>query len=173
MCQKTFNNFRKTPNLKHRSKTIGKIQFSKIKYCSMKCTAKGRIGMKFSKEHRENISKANLKNPRRYWLGKKLSREHREKIGKRPYAQGKDNVTWRGDEAGYSPIHIWVVRWKGRPNICEHCGKKETRSRYIDWANIDHKYKRRLSDYIRLCKKCHRRYDKDRKESFEKYFMSQ
>ena len=29
----------------------------------------------------------------------------------------------------------------------------------IHWANIDHKYRRNLDDWIGLCAKCHRRYD--------------
>lgn len=37
------------------------------------------------------------------------------------------------------------------------CGKNGNR---IHWANINHKYRRILKDYIALCAKCHGEYDK-------------
>lgn len=61
-------------------------------------------------------------------------------------------------------IHLWVIRKLGTPKKCAHCGKynKENRNGYshIQYANIDHKYRRVLDDYIPLCVKCHRAYDK-------------
>jgi len=57
------------------------------------------------------------------------------------------------------PIHAWVIRHKGRPLYCEYCGKNGGSSRLYHWANVDHKYKRSLDDFIRLCVSCHRRYD--------------
>lgn len=61
------------------------------------------------------------------------------------------------DNPGYGAIHDWVRRWKGTPNLCENCGATD---RYMNWANIDHQYKRVLEDYIRLCVPCHREFDK-------------
>jgi len=72
--------------------------------------------------------------------------------------------SWKGDEVGYHALHCWVLRRKGNPKFCEHCGKKGImlkRFWSIDWANIDHKYRRVLDDYIGLCKKCHSKYDKE------------
>lgn len=66
---------------------------------------------------------------------------------------------WKGDDAGYIAIHSWVSRWKGRPDTCEKCGKSGLGGRFIQWANIDHKYNRVLDDYIRMCAKCHYAYD--------------
>jgi hypothetical protein len=54
-------------------------------------------------------------------------------------------------------MHVWVARWKVKPSLCEHCGT--TKSKKYEWANIDHKYRRVLDDYIRLCTSCHRNYD--------------
>lgn len=54
-------------------------------------------------------------------------------------------------------IHKWVKYHKGTPQICEKC-KKTNEVRY-EWANKDHRYKRNLNDYIRLCSKCHRKND--------------
>jgi hypothetical protein len=71
---------------------------------------------------------------------------------------GKRSNAWKGDNAGYVAIHMWVTRWKGKPNYCENCGTTEKRK--YEWANIDHKYHRVLDDYIRMCTSCHRKYDK-------------
>jgi hypothetical protein len=46
---------------------------------------------------------------------------------------------------------------KGKPSKCEHC-EREDKKKY-EWANIDHKYARKIEDYIRLCTSCHRLYD--------------
>lgn len=65
---------------------------------------------------------------------------------------------WRGDSVGYGGIHAWVRRHKGKAAKCTVCG--DSRPRYIQWANIDHKYNRNLEDFIELCAKCHRSYDR-------------
>ncbi len=71
---------------------------------------------------------------------------------------GENHSKWKGDKAKYITMHIWVARWKGKPKLCEHCGT--TTAKRFEWANKDHKYKRDLNDYIRLCRKCHEEYDK-------------
>jgi len=72
---------------------------------------------------------------------------------------GEDSGAWKGEEVGYGALHVWVAYWKGKPHICEKCGKYVENLKAIDWANVDHKYRRVLDDYIRMCKKCHRDYD--------------
>lgn len=62
---------------------------------------------------------------------------------------------WKGEKVGYRALHNWVKKYKGEPKICKHCGKPAKH-----WANIDHKYRRNLSDYIPLCVSCHKKYDK-------------
>lgn len=77
--------------------------------------------------------------------------------------KGKKAFAWKGDNAGYCAIHAWIVNKKGKPKNCSKCGKEQIKRngyRGIDWANIDHKYKRKLTDYIALCKKCHTFYDR-------------
>lgn len=73
--------------------------------------------------------------------------------------KGKDNPNWKGEKVSYSGIHAWVRRWKGQPKVCENCGKGGLVGKKIHWANIDHKYKRVLDDYIRMCTSCHQLYD--------------
>lgn len=64
---------------------------------------------------------------------------------------------WKGDKASYHAIHAWVRRWKGIPVKCSKCGLDNPNK--LHWANKDHSYKRRLNDYISLCRRCHFAYD--------------
>jgi hypothetical protein len=75
---------------------------------------------------------------------------------------GFTHFAWKGEKASYTAPHKWVQRWKGKPDTCEHCGKSGLKGRQIHWANIDHTYRRVLDDYIALCAKCHKAYDKAR-----------
>ncbi len=64
---------------------------------------------------------------------------------------------WKGDMVGIDGLHNWVQRHLGKPRLCEHC--KTTEAKQFDWANKSRKYKRDLSDWIRLCRSCHAKYD--------------
>lgn len=75
-----------------------------------------------------------------------------------PEQTGEKHVRWKGDKVGYVALHSWVSRWKGKPSLCEMCGN--TTAKKFEWANVDHKYRRVLDDYIRLCTKCHTNYDR-------------
>lgn len=70
---------------------------------------------------------------------------------------GVKNSKWKGDKAGEDAMHDWIKRKLGTPNYCEHCKKSD--KRVYDWANKDHSYKRKIEDYMRLCRSCHRKYD--------------
>jgi len=72
---------------------------------------------------------------------------------------GRDEASpnWKGDEVGKTALHNWVERKLGKPKKCEHCG--DTKKGKYDWANKSQEYKRELSDWIRLCKACHAKYD--------------
>lgn len=72
---------------------------------------------------------------------------------------GKNHYNWKGDNVGYFAVHAWIYKWKGTPKKCENCGST-TKKKY-EWANIDHKYRRILEDYIRMCTPCHHAYDRD------------
>ena len=82
---------------------------------------------------------------------------------------GSSNHKWKGDKVSYGALHDWVSYHKGRPKLCEHCGIAEhSDPRYFEWASISKKYKRDLDDWIRLCKKCHTKYD-DRTRGLREY----
>lgn len=150
------------------------------KFCSHSCKAKGRkgrLGQKLSSEAKKKLSDGRKKffedNPNP-WLGRKHRESSKEKmrlvkLGKPGPWRGKKRPTeeksarWMGDEVGYVGIHDWVRRWKGTPMTCESCGKTGLKSQQIHWANIDHKYRRVLDDYIRLCSSCHKKFDSNKK----------
>jgi hypothetical protein len=71
---------------------------------------------------------------------------------------GKDSPNWKGNKVGKTALHNWVEKQLGKPKKCEHC-QSTTKSKY-EWANKSQKYKRDLDDWIRLCTKCHAKYDK-------------
>ena len=81
----------------------------------------------------------------------------------KPALQQEKHPQWKGDAVGYRSIHHWVTRWKPKTNTCEICGIEKS-GHQMHWANIDHKYRRVLDDYIRLCPKCHKNYDKELKK---------
>ena len=74
------------------------------------------------------------------------------------YLTGENHPHWAGDKIGYAGIHFWVKRKLGTPKKCAHCGTTDITKKY-DWANISGKYLRRLSDWIRLCSRCHAKFD--------------
>ena len=67
---------------------------------------------------------------------------------------------WKGSQVSYGALHMWVRKWKGTPDTCEHCEKSGLNGRAIQWANKSKKYLRDLDDWIRLCVKCHKIFDK-------------
>lgn len=67
---------------------------------------------------------------------------------------------WKGNVVGYSALHRWIRKVLGTPTTCEDCGKTGLTGRKIGWANRSGLYTRNLSDWIRLCKKCHSHYDR-------------
>ena len=60
----------------------------------------------------------------------------------------------------YKTLHKWVGRTLGRPSKCEFCGRDGLSGKYIHWANKSRKYLKEISDWLRLCAKCHFDYDK-------------
>jgi len=65
---------------------------------------------------------------------------------------------FNGTAAEYRSLHYWVEKQLGKPMKCSKC-LAEDKSRY-HWANISKSYKREISDWVRLCVKCHLNMDK-------------
>lgn len=64
---------------------------------------------------------------------------------------GPNSSSWKGDKVGIDRLHSWVRENLKTPKICTDCGSKIN----IDLANISQKYKRDLTDWEWLCRKCH------------------
>lgn len=114
--------------------------------------------MEVTEKTKRKISKA--------LTGRKFTDDHKKKISEsmRKSAHkvsGNKNGSWMGDKAGVSAMHKWIVSQLGRPMKCEECSTEKAKR--FEWSNIDHKYRRDIRDYRRLCPPCHRKYD------FEKF----
>lgn len=90
--------------------------------------------------------------------GRRHSKETKTKMS--GSALGEKNHEWKGDKVGYLALHDWVRNNFGTPKKCEHCGKEGLTGQRINWANISGRYLRVKSDWVRLCVKCHRKFDK-------------
>lgn len=75
------------------------------------------------------------------------------------YLPNEKHGSWKGENVSYSGIHKWINRHLGRAEECRFCHKKWDKPKSICWSNIDHKYRRTLSDWIPLCRSCHEIYD--------------
>jgi len=71
--------------------------------------------------------------------------------------RGKQHGQWKGDKVGYSALHEWLRLRLGNPKVCDRC--PDLKAKRYEWANISGKYKRILSDWERLCVRCHRKKD--------------
>lgn len=100
-----------------------------------------------------------VKGSQAYWKGKKFSPEYRKKLSEAHIGiQAEDkHPLWKGQGAGYGSLHIWVSKHLGKPSKCEHCNT--TTAKRFEWANVSGEYYRDLNDWIRLCKKCHHKFD--------------
>lgn len=68
---------------------------------------------------------------------------------------GTNSKQWKGDQVGYFGLHLWVSKHKGKAKKCRECGSDNN----VQWANKSHEYKRDLSDWLELCRRCHMKYD--------------
>jgi hypothetical protein len=58
---------------------------------------------------------------------------------------------WRGKDVSLEGLHMWVRSRKPKPILCENCQKVPP----YDLANVSQEYKRDLSDWKWICRKCH------------------
>lgn len=68
---------------------------------------------------------------------------------------GRKNPNWKGDDAKYAAIHLWVTTRKPKPDFCIKCLKNPS----FDLHNISGEYKRDLDDWEWLCRSCHMKLD--------------
>jgi hypothetical protein len=102
----------------------------------------------------------------KYRIGKKPTNAF--KIGE---TAGSNNINWKAENASYGAKHDWASRHWGKPQLCQHCSAENLGSRKHQWANISGKYKRDRSDWLRLCAKCHFKFDGREKYMNRKGYM--
>lgn len=90
---------------------------------------------------------------------------HRAASGERAREQIKGwkndgHPFWKGEQAGYAAKHEWAYRQWGNARKCEHCDSEG--SMVYDWANVSGEYLRDRSDWLRLCRSCHQKFDRRR-----------
>lgn len=78
---------------------------------------------------------------------------------------GENSKVWRGNYVGYRALHNWVEHYLGKPQVCEKCGITNLKHRQYHWANKSRLYKRIITDWIRLCVKCHKAFDRTENQS--------
>lgn len=106
---------------------------------------KANRGKIFSAEHRRKLS-ISLTGERNPFFGKKHPKEIMDRIGA---------ASFKGAQS-YRSRHLWVYRHKGKPTVCEECGRTES----LSWSNISGEYLLDVNDYRGLCMSCHMKHDK-------------
>lgn len=76
----------------------------------------------------------------------------------RSYWHKHKHPLYKGEEASVLAKHFRIYRRYGKADRCEgvHCAGK---SKIYEWANKSGLYKNVRSDWIRLCRSCHRKFD--------------
>ena len=74
--------------------------------------------------------------------------------GQQVWNKGVPSI-FRKENPGYDAIHEWINRWLNKSKTCEKCNSEKN----VEWANKSGLYLRDFLDWMRLCKKCHTRYD--------------
>jgi hypothetical protein len=89
------------------------------------------------------------------------SPESAARLRARPTLTGADHPNWKGDEAGYAALHAWLYRRKTRTGVCSDCGDRPKPYRNgragTEFHNISGEYRRDISDWAELCRRCHSR----------------
>lgn len=104
---------------------------------------------------------AHTENP---FKGKTHSHETRVKMGqsRKGKCVGEQHHNWKGDEAGYLALHVWVNRHRPRTGKCSTCNF----TGYTEYANISGVYLRDLDDFAEMCVACHRELD----EGYDQFY---
>jgi hypothetical protein len=98
-----------------------------------------------------------------------LSCKSCSKKGNKNPQYGFKSHCWRGDNAHYNAIHVWVKKNKLMSFICEFCKQDKK----LNLANISGKYNRDVDDFLWLCKRCHINYDFERiRDKNSEYYLN-
>ena len=121
------------------------------------------LGRKCSENHKKKISNSEK--------GKIVSIQTKNKISLIKKGcimlktRGKNHWNWKGEIPNYRTLHKWLRKNYGKPKRCSFCnkeGKIINKKWNIEYALRKGKiYNRNIKNYIFLCHKCHKNYDKN------------
>lgn len=86
--------------------------------------------------------------------------EINSRIPYKRFQEREQNANWKGDDATYAAFHYRVEAKRGKPHFCSPCGSMDINKVY-EWCNLTGNYQD-VNDYERMCRSCHRKYDKNR-----------
>jgi len=103
-----------------------KFPSQKRKFCSASCSTKFHVPFR-----------------------KPFSSEARKKISLSKL--GSKNSMWKGDSVGYAALHKWIMARLPKTEFCDLCHKIPP----LDLANKSNNYRRDVTDWLWLCRRCH------------------
>jgi hypothetical protein len=68
---------------------------------------------------------------------------------------GEEAMAFKGENAHFNTKHSWLKRHFDFGDKCKVCGAKDN----LELANINGTYNRDYTNYLYLCRRCHRRWD--------------
>lgn len=69
--------------------------------------------------------------------------------------KNNNNINWKGEGVSYTALHTWINNNLIKPTKCQECGQEKK----LDAANISGEYKRDITDWEWLCRRCHMQKD--------------
>lgn len=142
-----------------------KVKAYKNHFCSRLCKGKWMSNQKTEDQPRYkhglsagskfrclNCGKESIRNIiRQKYCTVSCQMKYEYRMGKRRQDNQHHNG-WKGNDAQYSAIHVWIRKNKAKPLYCEDCSKV---THDLEVANISGEYKRDINDFEYLCRKCH------------------
>lgn len=130
------------------------------KYCSRKCMAEAYKTRPVTWGRK--ISKAKMGHgwPIGYHTKQSKAQKNRfewDTVWNKGMMLGKSRWLWKDDFQKYRNLHARISYRFGTPKYCECC--RRTDLKMYHWANKSGKYLEVREDWIRLCPKCHAKYD--------------
>jgi len=163
--------------------TFRKLEWKRKKYCSQECRHladrgkptwnKGKTGW-MSEEGRKKVGDA-IRERLKTWTSEQRKERHAKSVATRKLrgnfngqlGKSKEQIyIWKGDKAGYSSKHKWIIKHWTKTGICENCGNSPkpygNRKFGTEWHSKDHKYNREdRNTWLEVCKSCHNKLDKN------------
>lgn len=72
---------------------------------------------------------------------------------------GEKSSTWKGDNIGYSMIHVWLREHFGKASMCESKSCKNISKKFVYALKKGKEYRRDRNNFMTLCISCHTKYD--------------